>query len=56
MICLSMRELRDTIEATSQYMHDIQHDKASYLECLEALKAMAKFRQSLEPAQEVLPL
>jgi hypothetical protein len=52
MICLSMRELRDTIEATGQYMHAHCHDKASQLECQEALKAMAKYRQSLEPVAE----
>ena len=54
MICLSMRELRDTIESTGQYMHDYCHDKPSQLECQEALKAMAKYRQSLEPVAENL--
>lgn len=55
-IMLSIREVRDSLEASAIYFSENCHNKEDAQECYEALKAMARYRQSVEDARNPEPV
>lgn len=54
-IMLSIREVRDSLEASAIYFSGQCHNKEDAQECYEALRAMARYRLKVEDkAKEVV--